>query len=119
MGATLGNDVNLRDVEGRSALLLSKAKDNNASAAIGPLVRFFDGAFNLDAVRRTEVGLTVEGEDGFTLEGRSSMAEIARDPADPARMWAYLATGGLWESRDGGRYALNAYSELKYIGWTA
>jgi fumarylacetoacetate (FAA) hydrolase family protein len=81
-GATLGNDVNLRDVEGRSALLLSKAKDNNASTAIGPFVRFFDAAFTLASVRRIEVHLTVEGEDGFTLEGRSSMSEIAREPAD-------------------------------------
>jgi fumarylacetoacetate (FAA) hydrolase family protein len=82
VGATLGNDVNLRDVEGRSALLLSKAKDNNASAAIGPFVRFFDGSFTLDTVRRIDVSLKVEGEDGFMLEGRSSMSEIARDPAD-------------------------------------
>ena len=82
MGATLGNDVNLRDVEGRSALLLSKAKDNNASTAIGPFVRFFDADFTLDTVRRIEVSLKVEGEDGFELDGRSSMAEIARDPTD-------------------------------------
>jgi fumarylacetoacetate (FAA) hydrolase family protein len=85
VGATLGNDVNLRDVEGRSALLLSKAKDNNASASVGPFLRFFDGDFTLDTVRRTDVDLRVEGEDGFTLDGRSSMSEIARDPADLAK----------------------------------
>ena len=82
VGATLGNDVNLRDFEGRSALLLSKAKDNNASASIGPFIRFFDGGFNLDTVRGMEVSLEVTGEDGFRLTGRSSMREIARDPAD-------------------------------------
>jgi fumarylacetoacetate (FAA) hydrolase family protein len=81
VAATLGNDVNLRDFEGRSALLLSKAKDNNASAAIGPFLRFFDATFSLDDVRRMDVALTVEGDDGFRLEGKSSMSEIARDPA--------------------------------------
>ena len=84
VGASLGNDVNLRDVEGRSALLLGKAKDNNAAAAIGPFIRFFDGDFSLDHVRRTTVSLTVQGEDGFTLEGSSSIARISRDPADLA-----------------------------------
>jgi fumarylacetoacetate (FAA) hydrolase family protein len=82
VGAALGNDVNLRDFEGRSALLLSKAKDNNASCAIGPFIRFFDRDFTLDDVRRTTVTLHVVGEDGFVLDGSSSISEIARDPED-------------------------------------
>lgn len=82
VGATLGNDVNLRDVEGRSALLLGKAKDNNAAASLGPFIRVFDAGFTMDTVRRMELALTVTGTDGFTLTGRSSMAEISRDPAD-------------------------------------
>src|SRR6202790_2137595 len=82
VGSTLGNDVNLRDVEGRSALLLGKCKDNNASCALGPFVRLFDATFTLDDVRRMTVTLTVLGEDGFRLEGLSSIAKISRDPAD-------------------------------------
>ena len=81
-GATLGNDVNLRDVEGRSALLLGKAKDNNASAAIGPAIRLFDAGFGIDDVRRLSLTLTVTGEDGFTMTGSSEMAQISRDPED-------------------------------------
>ena len=82
VGATLANDVNLRDFEGRSALLLGKAKDQNASCAIGPFLRFFDATFSLDDVRKATLSLIVEGEDGFRLEGGSSMAKISRDPSD-------------------------------------
>jgi len=82
VGAMLGNDVNLRDVEGRSALLLGKAKDNNASAALGPFIRLFDKEFSLDDVRRAEVGLTVSGQDGYRLEGSSPMSRISRDPEE-------------------------------------
>lgn len=78
VGATLGNDVNLRDVEGRSALLLGKAKDNNASSALGPLIRLFDAEFNLDTLREEEILLRVEGPDGYQLEGRNTVARISR-----------------------------------------
>ncbi|AOF91178.1 fumarylacetoacetate hydrolase family protein [Sinorhizobium sp. RAC02] len=81
-GATLGNDVNLRDVEGRSALLLGKAKDNNASSAIGPFIRLFDETYSIDDVRKADLDLSIEGEDGFLLKGRSTMREISRDPLD-------------------------------------
>ncbi len=84
VGATLGNDVNLRDVEGRSALLLPKAKDNNASCALGPFIRIFDDGFTLDDVRGAAVDLLVLGEDGYRLSGHSDMTRISRDPADLA-----------------------------------
>ena len=83
LGAALGNDVNLRDFEGRSALLLGKAKDNNASCAIGPFIRLFDDDFGIDDVRRITVSLDVTGpDDGFTMKGASSLAKISRDPLD-------------------------------------
>ena len=82
VGVTLGNDVNLRDFEGRSALLLGKAKDNNASCAIGPFVRLFDEHFTIDDVRACELAMRVDGPDDFVLEGASSMAMISRDPLD-------------------------------------
>ncbi len=85
MGAALGNDVNLRDFEGRSALLLGKAKDNNASCAIGPFIRMFDDGYGLDQVRNAVVDLDIRGADGYRLTGRSSMDQISRDPTELVR----------------------------------
>lgn len=82
VGATLGNDVNLRDFEGRSALLLGRAKDNNASCALGPFIRLFDSHFGIEAARGLEISLTVEGADGFRMAGTSPLGEISRDPLD-------------------------------------
>jgi len=84
-GATLGNDVNLRDFEGRSALLLGKAKDNNASTALGPFIRLFDGKFTMDDVRQAEIDLVIDGPEGYRLTGHSSMKQISRDPEDLVR----------------------------------
>ncbi len=85
VGATLGNDVNLRDFEGRSALLLGKAKDNNASCALGPFIRLFDDGFGIDDVRTAQVDLVIEGADNYRLEGHSSMDQISRDPLELVR----------------------------------
>jgi len=85
VGATLGNDVNLRDFEGRSALLLSKAKDNNASCALGPFIRLFDGRFSMDDVRSAVVELVIDGPEGYRLEGTNRMTEISRDPEELVR----------------------------------
>jgi fumarylacetoacetate (FAA) hydrolase family protein len=82
VGATLGNDVNLRDFEGRSALLLGKAKDNNASCAIGPFIRLFDDHFNIDDVRQCDLSLKVQGPEGFVMQGSSALSQISRDPLD-------------------------------------
>jgi fumarylacetoacetate (FAA) hydrolase family protein len=96
-GATLGNDVNLRDVEGRSALLLGKAKDNNASCAIGPFIRLFDDSFSLEDLRREDIDLRVEGPEGFVLHGASTMREISRDPEELVRQ----TLGGTHQYPDG------------------
>jgi fumarylacetoacetate (FAA) hydrolase family protein len=85
VGATLGNDVNLRDFEGRSALLLSKAKDNTASCALGPFIRLFDESFTIDDVRTANVDLAIEGPDGYRLEGSNDMGQISRDPLELVR----------------------------------
>ena len=84
VGATLGNDVNLRDWEGRSALLLGRAKDNNASCAIGPWIRLLDEHFNVEALRQVRVEIEVQGEDGFAASGSYSLTQISRDPLDLA-----------------------------------
>src|SRR5262250_619587 len=84
VAVTLGNDVNLRDVEGRSALLLARAKDNNASCAIGPFLRLLDDAFSLDAARRITFETVVEGLDGFRISHTTRVSEISRDLADLA-----------------------------------
>lgn len=82
VGATLGNDVNLRDFEGRSALLLGKAKDNNASCALGPFIRLFDDGFGIADVRQADLAMKVVGPEGFTMDGSSSLRLISRDPLD-------------------------------------
>lgn len=96
-GATLGNDVNLRDIEGRSALLLGIAKDNNASCAVGPFIRLFDGTFGIDDVRKAKVELEVTGPDQFRLRGQSDLSKISRDPTELVRQ----AMGGLHQYPDG------------------
>jgi len=97
VGAMLANDVNLRDFEGRSALLLGKAKDNNASCSLGPFIRLFDEAFTLDDIRHADIDLRVDGTDGFILHGISSMSKISRDPLELVE----AALGGTHQYPDG------------------
>jgi len=82
VGGMLGNDVNLRDLEGRSALLLGRAKDNNASCALGPFIRLLDKNYTVEDLRRTRIDIRVEGTDGFSVKGNYSVAQISRDPLD-------------------------------------
>jgi fumarylacetoacetate (FAA) hydrolase family protein len=82
VGGMLGNDVNLRDLEGRSALLLGRAKDNNASCALGPFIRLLDRHYSVDDLRRTRIEIRVQGTDGFSVEGNYSLTQISRDPLD-------------------------------------
>jgi fumarylacetoacetate (FAA) hydrolase family protein len=82
VGVALGNDVNLRDFEGRSALLLGKAKDNNASCAIGPFIRLFDDRYQVDDMRATQIRIEVQGPEGYRIEGRSDLSQISRDPLE-------------------------------------
>ena len=84
VGATLGNDVNLRDYEGRSALLLGRAKDNNASCALGPFIRLFDRHYGVSELRRTQISVEVAGDDAFRLQGSYDLTQISRDPLDLA-----------------------------------
>ena len=111
-GATLGNDVNLRDFEGRSALLLGKAKDNNGSCAIGPLIRLFDAGFGIEDVRTTELSVEVRGPEGYELRGGSSLSKISRDPLDLVAQTCgrthQYPDGFMQESRSGCR-----------LGWVA
>jgi len=97
VGAMLANDVNLRDFEGRSALLLGQAKDNNASCSLGPFLRLFDEQFTLDDIRHADIDMRVDGADGFVLHGSSSMSKISRDPADLVE----AALGGTHQYPDG------------------
>ena len=84
IGVTLGNDVNLRDFEGRSALLLGKAKDNNASCSIGPFIRLFDESYTIDDARKTHIKVSIRGSDGYELEGNTDFSRISRDLLDLA-----------------------------------
>jgi len=77
-GATLGCDMTARDVEARSLLLLGRAKDQNATCAVGPFIRLFDQTFSLPNVQGMNLTYAFEGADDAVFTDTGSMDQIGR-----------------------------------------